>query len=230
MLYTLLVPLILLRGNILLGQQQISNSGFEFWEEIRSGVNEPVKWNSIKNSDGSMAKKLAPEVISRSEVAHSGKYSLKLVNKSTLGIVANGMITNGAIHGETNKDKSYVYTNAKSDEFSSKFISRPDSLIGWYIYTPQEKDSAMVVLLLHRDKVTLPDHGTKKNWVGGVKLMLGATKKDEWKRFSVPVQYFRKDMTPQYMLIVLSAGNRKNAVEGSEAYFDDMQLIYNKNK
>ena len=119
-----------------------------------------------------MARKLAPDVIARSEIAHSGKYSLKLINKSTLGIVANGMVTNVAIHGEKNKDKSYVYTDSKSDEFSSKFISRPDSLVGWYIYTPQEKDSALVVLLLHRDKVILPDQGTKKNWVGGFKVLL----------------------------------------------------------
>jgi hypothetical protein len=229
-LYISWLLMLLSPATLLFAQQQISNPGFEFWEEIRSGVNEPIKWNSIKNSDGSMAKKLAPDVISRSEVAHSGKYSLKLVNKSTIGIVANGMITNGAIHGETNKDKSYVYTNAKSNEFSTPFVSLPDSIVGWYIYTPQEKDSAMVVILLHREKVTLPDHGTKQNWVGGVKLMLGATKKDEWKRFSVHVQYFRKDVIPQYMLLVLSAGNRKNAVEGSEAYFDDLQLIYNKNK
>ena len=213
----------------LLAQQQISNSGFEFWEEIRSDVNEPVKWNSIKNTDGSMAtKKLAPDVISRSEIAHSGKYSLKLVNKSTLGIVANGMITNGAIHGSTNKSKSYVYTDDRSLEFSTPFISRPDSLVGWYMYTPQEKDSAMVILLLHKGTVTLPDRGTKKNWVGGVKLILPATRKNTWTRFSAPVYYFKKDIVPQYLLVILSAGNRKQAVTGSEALFDDLQLIYNR--
>jgi hypothetical protein len=229
--YITLLISILLRSNLIFAQQQISNSGFEFWEEIRSGVNEPIKWNSIKNMDGGMTtKKLAPDVISRSETSHSGKYALKLVNKSTLGIVANGIITNGAIHGNKNKDKSYIYTDARSNEFSTPFISRPDSLVGWYIYTPQEKDSAMVVVLLHRDKVTLPDYGSKQNWVGGVKLILPATKKSEWTRFSAPVVYFKKEWIPQYMLIFLSAGNRKQAVAGSEALFDDMQLIYNKNK
>jgi hypothetical protein len=229
-LYISLGLMLLSPDSLLFAQQQISNPGFEFWEEIRSGVNEPIKWNSIKNTDGNMAtKKLAPDVISCSEMAHSGKYSLKLVNKSTLGIVANGIITNGAIYGNKNKDKSYIYTDAKSNEFSTPFVSRPDSIAGWYIYAPQEKDSAMVVVLLHRDKVTLPDHGTKQNWVGGVKLILPATQKNTWTRFSAPVNYFKKDV-PQYMLFILSAGNRKQAVAGSEAFFDDLQLIYNKNK
>jgi hypothetical protein len=220
--------LILSGSTLLFAQQQISNSGFEFWEEIRSGVNEPVKWNSIKNSDGNMARKLAPDVIARSENAHSGKYSLKLINKSTIGIVANGIITNGAIHGNKNKDKSYVYTDAGSNEFSTPFISRPDSLVGWYIYSPQEKDSALVVLLLHKDKVTLPDQGAKMNWVGGVKLLLPGTPKNIWTRFSVPVTYFKKEESPKYILVILSAGNRKKAVEVSEALFDDLQLIYNR--
>lgn len=98
---------------------------------------------------------------------------------------------------------------------------------GWYKYKPEENDSAMVVVLLHDRYVTLPDKGTKSNWVAGVKLMLGATPGDEWVRFTAPLKYL-KDKAPEYLLIVLSAGNRKNAVEGSVAYFDDLELIHNK--
>ena len=222
------VIFLLLGSTLLFAQQQINNAGFEGWEEIRSGVSEPVNWNSIKNTDGGTAtNKLAPDVISRSETVHSGRGALKLVNKSTLGIIANGIITNGAIHGDMDKDKSYIYTDAGKTGFFTSFSSRPDSLTGWYKYTPQGNDSAMVILLLHKGNVTLPDHGTRQNWVGGVKLMLPATKSGTWTRFSAPVAYFKKD-TPQYLLFALSAGNRKNAVAGSEALFDDLQLIYNK--
>lgn len=35
---------------------------------------------------------------------HSGKSALKLLNKPVIGFVANGMITNGAIHGEKNME------------------------------------------------------------------------------------------------------------------------------
>ncbi len=227
-LYFLLPAVSLFGSAALFGQQQIPNAGFENWEEIRSDVFEPAGWNSIKNTDGSEGmKRLAPDVISKSEVAHSGKYSLRCVNKSTLGIVANGMVTNGAIHGSKDKTKAYVYTDAGKPGFSTSFISRPDSLTGWYIYTPQEKDSALVVIMLHKGKVTMPDHGTKNNWVGAAKLLLPATKKDTWTRFSFPIQYF-SNTSPQYILLVLSAGNRRQAVEGSVALFDDLQLVYNK--
>jgi hypothetical protein len=210
------------------GQQQISNGGFEAWEEIRSGVEEPVSWNSIKNTDGSKVNKsLAPTVWEKSLTAHSGKSSVRLTNKSVIGIVANGMLTNCAIHGEKDKTKSYVYTDASNPGFNAPFVSRPDSVTGWYMYTPSEKDSAMVVLLLHDGKVTLPDKGTKSSWVGGVKLMLGATPPNTWTRFSIPIQYFKKS-GPKYMILVLSSGNRMKAVEGSVAYFDDLKLVYNK--
>jgi hypothetical protein len=220
--------LFLFTGNSLFSQQQINNPGFEYWEEIRSDVYEPLNWNSIKNTDGSKAtKRMAPEVASRTESAHSGANALKLINKSTMGIVANGMLTNVAIHGEMDKSKSFVYTDVSNAEFSTPFTSRPDSITGWYRYIPAENDSAMVVVLLHDGYITLPDRGTKSCWVGGVKLMLPETSGDAWTRFSAPLNYF-KDGAPKNIIIVFSAGNRQQAVEGSIAFFDDIQLIYNK--
>jgi len=57
--------------------------------------------------------------------------------------------------------------------------------------------------------------------------MLPATRENSWTRFSAPFSYYQ-DRSPEYIVIVLSAGNRKNAIEGSEAWFDDLKLIYNK--
>jgi hypothetical protein len=229
-LFALLLIITFSGGAVVSGQQQINNPGFEDWEEIRSGVDEPVHWNSIKNTDaGKMTNRMAPEVASWVNHTHGGTHALKLVNKSTMGIIANGMLTNGAIHGEMDKSKSYVYTDTSNTAFSTHFTSRPDSLTGWYRYKPEENDSAMVVALLHNGYVTLPDHGTKSNWVGGVKLMLPATKEENWVRFSAPLTYF-KEGEPEYILIVFSAGNRQQAVKGSTAYIDDVQLIYNKPK
>ena len=226
-LFVLVMLSILWRNPSLIAQQQLKNAGFESWEEIRSEVFEPVYWNSIKNTDGGRTtNRMAPEVIFRDRASHSGNNAVKLINESTMGIVANGMLTNVAIHGNIDKDKSYVYTDTTSNKFSTPFSSRPDSISGWYKYVPQENDSALVVVLLHDNYVTLPDNGTKSNWVGGVKLMLGATAGDNYVRFSAPLMYF-KDTNPEYILVVLSAGNRQNAIEGSVAYFDDLQLIYN---
>jgi hypothetical protein len=207
-------------------QQQIPNPGFEQWEEIRADVFEPLSWNSIKNTDGGRAtNRMAPEVIFRDRESHSGNNAIKMINESTMGIVANGLLTNGAIHGSIDKDKSFVYSDTTKNGYFTRFTGRPDSITGWYRYKPAENDSAMVVILLHDGYVSLPDHGTKSNWVGGVKLMLGTTPGESWVRFSFPFFYV-KPSAPKYMLIVLSAGNRKKAVEGSVAYFDDLQLIY----
>jgi hypothetical protein len=226
--FVILLVLAFYPARLLFSQQQINNPGFEFWEEIRSGVYEPMNWNSIKNTDGGKAtNRMAPEVISRTESKHNGANAIRLINESTMGIVANGMLTNGAIHGNIDKEKSFVYSDSTKKEFCTRFSSRPDSITGWYQYAPQGNDSAMVVILLHRGYITLPDHGTKNNWVGGVKLILPGTESDIWTRFSAPLQYFN-DGKPEFILVVLSAGNRKQAVEGSVALFDDLQLIYNK--
>ena len=228
--FALLLLLVFCQGTSLFSQQQINNPGFEFWEEIRSGVYEPMNWNTIKNTDGGKAtNRMAPEVVKRVELKHGGANAVMLVNESTMGIVANGMLTNGAIHGNIDKEKSFVYSDSTKKEFCTRFTSRPDSITGWYQYKPQGNDSAMMVVLLHRDYITLPDHGTKNNWVGGVKLILPGTNGDTWTRFSAPLQYFQ-DGKPEFILMVLSAGNRKQAVEGSVAMFDDIQLIYNSSK
>ncbi len=214
-------------SSLSLAQQQIPNSSFEDWQEIRSEVFEPTYWNSIKNTDGGKTtNRLAPEVTFKSSTVHSGNYAVRLVNEKTFGIIANGMITTGAIHGEMDKSKSYVYSDTLNADFSMPFTGRPDSLTGWYMYTPAENDSAMAVILLHDGYVTMPDHGTKSHWVGGVKLILPSTK-GNWKRFSAPFFYVKKT-APKYLLMVLSSGNRQQAVEGSEAFFDDLKLIYNK--
>jgi hypothetical protein len=62
-LSALIICIIISAGTKSVGQQQINNPGFENWEEIRSEVEEPVNWNSIKNTDGSRAtNRFAPEV------------------------------------------------------------------------------------------------------------------------------------------------------------------------
>jgi hypothetical protein len=93
------------------------------------------------------------------------------------------------------KSKSYIYTDVSKDGFSTPFKSRPDSVTGWYKYAPSENDSCMVVMLLHEGYITLPDHGTRSCWIGGVKLMLPSTHGNNWVRFSAPFFYLN-DRSP----------------------------------
>ena len=51
-------------------------------------------------------------------------------------------------------------------------------------------------------------------------------KDKEWTRFSFPLHY-HKDIMPEYALVILTSSNGLTAVEGSEAWFDDLEFIYN---
>ena len=81
-------------------QTQIDNAGFENWENAGTTVDEPTEWSSIKTSDDATLNGFAPVVWGQSSDAHSGDYSLELINVSTFGVVANGTVTNGRVHAD----------------------------------------------------------------------------------------------------------------------------------
>ena len=138
--------------------QQLENSGFEQWENVGTGEEEPLSWSSTKTSDNSSLNGLAPQVISRTTDAHTGTYAAKLINKNVpfVNIVANGIVTNGIIHTTTNPQDSYVYTDVNSSDHSQPFTSYPDSIVGWYKYVPQGNDVGNIQVLLHSSYGQLP--------------------------------------------------------------------------
>jgi len=72
--------------------QQLSNPGFEAWEDAGTVADEPVKWSSIKTSDaGDFINNFAPVVWGQSADAHSGSYSLELTNVMSI-VLATGTI------------------------------------------------------------------------------------------------------------------------------------------
>ena len=75
----IIFALLIINGTL---SQQLENSGFEQWENVGTGEEEPLSWSSTKTSDNSSLNGLAPQVISRSTDAHTGTYAAKLVNKN----------------------------------------------------------------------------------------------------------------------------------------------------
>ncbi|MBL4594115.1 MAG: T9SS type A sorting domain-containing protein [Flavobacteriales bacterium] len=204
-------------------QQQIENSGFENWEDAGTVVDEPVDWSSIKTADALGV--LAPQVWSQSTDAHSGSYSVRLENISSFGIVANGIITTGRIHADLDPENGYVFTDAGDVQWNSSFTDRPDSLVGWYKYTPSGSDAGKAQVVLHTGAGQNPENGTLANWVGEARFDFSGTT-STWTRFSVPFIYYNAN-TPAYLLAVLVAGDSTVSVNGSVALFDDLELIYN---
>jgi hypothetical protein len=207
--------------------QHLENAGFENWEDLPgTPLMEPVDWSTIKSSDDPGISILAPVTYARVEDAHSGDYALKLYNVTAFNVVATGAITNGRFHADFNLDESYSFTQLDSAEWHTVFTWRPDSLVGWFKYFPNEDDKAQFKVILHVGECKLPENGTLDNWVGlGVYFTQPGVTYSNWTRFSVPFNYF-KEISPAFELTVLNSGDSTTAVDGSYLIVDDLDVIY----
>ena len=222
----IIFALLIINGTL---SQQLENSGFEQWENVGTGEEEPLSWSSTKTSDNSSLNGLAPQVISRSTDAHTGTYAAKLVNKNVpfVNIVANGILTNGIIHTTTNPQDSYVYTDVNSSDHSQPFTSFPDSIVGWYKYAPQGNDVGNIQVLLHGSYGQLPVDAST-SIIALAEFDFSAN--SNWTRFSTPFIYYPTINNPAYILCNISAGDSTQAVANSELKIDDLELIYNATK
>ena len=219
----IIFALLIINGTL---SQQLENSGFEQWENVGTGEEEPLSWSSTKTSDNSSLNGLAPQVISRSTDAHTGTYAAKMVNKNVpfVNIVANGILTNGIVHTTTNPQDSYVYTDVNSSDHSQPFTSFPDSIVGWYKYAPQGNDVGNIQVLLHGSYGQLPVDAST-SIIALAEFDFSAN--SNWTRFSTPFIYYPTISNPAYILCNISAGDSTQAVANSELKIDDLELIYN---
>ncbi|MFK5856896.1 MAG: T9SS type A sorting domain-containing protein [Bacteroidota bacterium] len=215
--------LALISASSIIAQQQMLNAGFEEWENVWVGTDEPVNWSSIKTSDNADLNMLAPVVWGPSSDAHTGNFSLSLTNVGSI-IVATGMITNGRVHSEIPATLSYVYTNRDEDAWHGVLTDRPDSVVGWFKCNPEVGDFGTVKFLLHTGDAQLP--GDELNGIAQAYYELPSADVTQWTRFSVPFVYSSGN-NPEYILAVLTSGNGVDAIIGSTALFDDIELIYN---
>ena len=222
----IIFALLIINGTL---SQQLENSGFEQWENVGTGEEEPLSWSSTKTSDNSSLNGLAPQVISRSTDAHTGTYAAKLVNKNVpfVNIVANGILTNGIVHTTTNPQDSYVYTDVNSSDHSQPFTSYPDSIVGWYKYAPQGNDVGNIQVLIHGSYGQLPIDAST-SIIALAEFDFSAN--SNWTRFSTPFIYYPTINNPSYILCNISAGDSTQAVANSELKIDDLELIYNTTK
>jgi len=228
--YILIILGVLCAISFTQGQSQFENPGFEEWEpeDENSPFFEPIDWSSVKTGDHPVSAN-SPVVIYRSDEAHSGNYSVYLINKYTgiIDRVVTGTVTNGRIHVDEDliPEKSTVFTDIHNGQWNTPLIYRPDSVVGWYKANPVPGDFPTVKVILHADSNSIPGDSLKwiarAYWRGEKGVVV-----DEWTRFSTPIDYYMDD-TPEYILAVLTSGNGLYALDKSEAWFDDLKLIYN---
>lgn len=204
-------------------QQQMLNPGFENWENVWVGTDEPVNWSSIKTSDNTELNVLAPVVWGPSSDAHTGNYSLSLTNVGSI-VIATGMITNGRVHSQIPADLSYAYTDRENDAWHGVLTDRPDSVAVWFKCNPEVGDFGTVKFFLHTGDAQIP--GNEANAIAMAYYELPSQEIAQWTRISIPFEYTSGN-NPEYILAIITSGNGTEAVIGSTALFDDIELIYN---
>jgi hypothetical protein len=222
--FTLLI--MLLPISIFSYSQQIENPGFENWEEVGLGpdIIEPVDWSTIKTSDNPSISSLAPITWERSTDAHSGQYSVRLHNTSTLGIPVPGTMSNGQYHPNLNTELAWVFTNTSDTTWNTGFTARPDSIVFWMKFFPEGNDTLQFQALLHVDDATLPPQPENlPNQVAYTRADIGGLH-ENWTRVALAFNYY-DNRTPEYILIIITSGNGTTPNPGSVAYYDDLEVI-----
>ena len=208
-------------------QPQILNSGFEAWQNLGTGTEEPEEWSSIKTSDGgTFINNFAPQVCWRSDDARTGSYSVNVRTVTSPIGAANGIVTCGRVHAELDPANGRVFTVDADPQWHQVMTDRPDSLVGWYKTTVQTGDHPRVEAIVHTGAASLPESGTLGNWVGRARFDAPSITLGEWTRFSVPFNY-SSGATPEHLLLVMASGDSLLSQVGTQSWYDDVALIYN---
>ncbi len=221
-------------------QTTIPNGDFEAWGGNPSPgvVAEPTGWYS--NKSGSTIAKLGPQTCFQNTPGHTGSYSVKMQTENYLGTKVNGVVTTGVVNApSTDKSLGYIgtiNTSSASDNRRTAFVGRPDSLVGWYQYTPgagseQGKIRAVLHIGDYNDPET-PVSGNhpdlSANKIGDALFLttVGATV-SSWTRFSVPFSYVSASAPAYILLNITSSADQMTTVGGSILLLDDLQVVYN---
>lgn len=208
----------------LFAQQQIENGDFENWENQGSAEEEPVDWSSLKTADALAG--TAPSVLSPDTGRNGGLCArLEVKEVPLIGIKANGIMTNGRVHADFNPENGYVFTDPNDAQWNTACSDRPDSIVGWYKYEPQNGDKGKIEVILHVAQGNLPYNGTETNMIGRAKYEFTA-QQTTWTRFAKAFNYVSQQ-APEYILTTVASGDSTISQTGSTLWIDDISLVYN---
>ncbi len=224
-------------------QTTITNGGFENWGNASPGISgavgEPTSWYSNK-SGGGLAN-LGPQTCYKDSIdQHSGLYCVKLITESGIAVV-NGVVTTGVVDAPpatiSNKDSGYVGTvnySTASDDRRMAFTGRPDSLVGWYKYTPGGSgEMGKIRCILHTGDYFDPETPTNSyhpitfaNRIADDTFFTPSTTVSTWTRFSVPFTYYSTSSPTYIMINATSSANQTTTISGSTLWLDDLDVVY----
>ena len=215
--------------------QQIGNSGFENWDNLGSNQEEPTNWSSFKTATGSFAA-FGSKQVERSSTVRSGAtgtYSARIWSKSTLGIMANGVLTTGRMNmGSSNLSSpdNYNYTVLNDAAFSEVLTLAPDSIVFWARYTAGASEKAGMHAVIHDQfSVQDPINAASDPYVVADANFQFSPTNNNWVRFSVPFTYtVNTGLAPKFILLTFTTNHIPGGGSANdEVLIDDVELIYN---
>ena len=215
--------------------QQIGNAGFENWDNLGSNQEEPTNWSSFKTATGSFATFASKQVERSTNVrpGATGSYCARIWSKSTLGIVANGVVTTGRMNmGSSNLSSpdNYNYTVLNDAAFSEALTLAPDSIVFWARYTAAAAQKAGMHAVIHDQfSVQDPINAASEPFVVADADFQFSPTNNNWVRFSVPFNYtVNTGLAPQFILLTFTTNHIPGGGSANdEVLIDDVELIYN---
>ncbi|MDP1744398.1 MAG: T9SS type A sorting domain-containing protein [Bacteroidota bacterium] len=188
--------------------QATPNAGFETWTVQGSfpTYDACTSWDS-PNSQTAIT---GIFVCIKTTDAHSGSLAMKLVSKSVLGQIAPGVTTTGILPTQNGG----VITGGVA------YTLRPDSIVGWYKFTPGAAgDNGFVGFRLYgsggeNDSVAVANYNTASATVG------------TYTRFSQALTYYSTNAVVNSRWLLVSTKDGENAIVNSTLFADDLDLIF----
>jgi hypothetical protein len=191
--------------------QATPNAGFETWTHNSfPSYDTPDSW-SVTNSQTSITGVYA---CLKSTTVHSGSFALQLVTKN-IGAPLNQLIPGVATTGTLPTSSTGSITGGIA------YTLRPDSITGWYEYSPQGGENGMVSLFLFGS-------GGMSDTVGVASFVTPTTGVTSYKRFSAPLVYRSANAVANSIWLLASSKNdAATAGVGSTIWVDDLSIVIN---
>lgn len=185
------------------------NANFESWtyNSADGGYNDPNGWNCLNPYTAGPPLGVVT-CLKDSTTKISGKYSMLLVTMTAFSQLIPGTATTGTIN-----------PIQQTIDGGIPYQLRPDSMIGWYQYTPVSGDNGDIEFYVfgvnHNDTIGQAFFKTPTQTVSS------------WIRFSLPVIYSSPSTPDTALWIITSSDNQVSGHPGSQLIIDSLGLVFN---
>lgn len=189
--------------------QTIPNPNFETW--VSEGDYEiPQGWESSNEATYLFPINLI--TAEKTDDAYSGDWAVRLISKNILGNVSPGFVTTARFEFE-------VWSQSAELFGGTYFPYRPESIDGYYKYTPAEPTDYCVVgafLLKYNEGSEIPD-------TIGFAEFNGTEEVTEYTPFTATFEYISEE-TPDSLALTVLSTNFDNPIAESVMFVDDLSI------